>query len=397
MKYLVEHFLKALIIVISAMTWIIASAQTTVSGGYLTPVPEALKAELAPPEVDGTAWIVFDHNTGWILGSHNAKERIEPASLTKIMTAYIVINDIQQGRITLSDMVPVSEKAWRMGGSRMFIETGQSVSVEDLLKGLIIQSGNDAAVALAEYVAGSEEAFAQMMNAKAEELGMVDTHYMNSSGWPEDEHYTTAYDLALLSHAVIQQEGDFYELYSQKDFEYGGIAQNNRNSLLGKVNGVDGIKTGHTQSAGYCLVGSALRDTRRITAAVVGSSSVKGREGAVSTLLEYGFKRYENYVLTPEKKLYDMMVYGGEENLVPLSVASRTEIPVGLEKVDSVKLVPEVPDDTFAPVASGDIYGSVAVQVADNTVVSIPLKAMEDVEKGSIWTRLVDWIRYLLK
>lgn len=256
----------------------------------LTLAPLSAANGLIPraPDVDARGYLLMDAKSGQVIVEHNAEQELPPASLTKMMTAYLVEKEIAAGNITEQEMVPISVKAWRMGGSRMFIQEGTRVSVQDLLKGVVIQSGNDASVALAEYVAGSEEAFADLMNNQARELGMDDTHFMNATGWPAENHYTTAHDLAILARAIIRDFPEHYDLYAQKEFTYNGITQHNRNLLLWRDDSVDGLKTGHTEEAGYCLVSSAKQDGMRLIAVVMGTDSEAARARESQKLLSYG-------------------------------------------------------------------------------------------------------------
>src|SRR6202795_2989385 len=245
------------------------------------------------PEVDARSYIVVDYRTDKILAAKDAVARVEPASLTKLMTAYIVFQELAAGKLKLDQSVTVSEHAWRSEGSRTFIELGKPVSVQDLILGMIVQSGNDATIALAERVAGAEETFAQMMNTEANRLGMTGTHFENSSGLPSPQHYTTARDMSLLAIAMIRDFPQYYKYYSIREFEHNDLKQQNANGLLGRDPSVDGLKTGHTDSAGYCLVTSALRDGMRLVSVVLGSTSMKGRENASAALLNYGFTFYD--------------------------------------------------------------------------------------------------------
>ena len=254
----------------------------------------------APPEVGAKAYILADHFSGRVLAESNADQRLEPASLTKIMTAYVVFRELAKGNLKLDTMVTVSEKAWRTEGSRMFAQVGAQISVENLLKGMIVQSGNDASVALAEHVAGDEAVFAQVMNQNAERLGMKNTHFKNSMGLPDPDHYTTARDLFILTSALISEFPEYYQWHAIKEFLFNGIKQTNRNRLLWQDSTVDGVKTGHTEGAGYCLVTSALRDGMRLIAVVMGTKSDKLRAQANQTLLNYGFRFYETRALYKE-------------------------------------------------------------------------------------------------
>ena len=238
---------------------------------------QPLAAAVSPPEVNAEGHLLIDLLSGQVLAENNADARLEPASLTKIMTAHLVFHEIEAGRVRLEDLVTISEKAWKMGGSRMFIEVGKQVSVEDLLKGLIIQSGNDAAVALAEHIAGSEDAFAELMNKESARLGATNTHFVNASGMPHENHYTTARDIAKISQATIVEYPEFYKWYAIKEYTFNDITQKNRNSLLWQDKSVDGVKTGHTEAAGYCLVASAVRDGTRLLSVIMGTESIAAR------------------------------------------------------------------------------------------------------------------------
>src|SRR3984885_12810523 len=275
------------------------AAFTTVPGLAQTPTPPAPAAPASsmsiptPPQLDARAYVLVDYRTDKILAAKDATARVEPASLTKLMTAYIVFQELAAGKLKLDEQVTVSERAWRSEGSRTFIELGKPVTVQDLILGMIVQSGNDATIALAERIAGTEDTFAQMMNATAKSLNMVGSHFENSSGLPSPQHYTTARDMSLLAIAMIRDFPQYYKYYSIREFEHNGIKQQNRNGLLEKDPSVDGLKTGHTDSAGFCLVTSAHREGMRLISVVLGSASMKARENASAALLSYGFTFYE--------------------------------------------------------------------------------------------------------
>jgi len=267
----------------------------------------------APPEVAAKNYLLVDVASGKVLAEKNADEKIEPASITKLMTAFVVYKEMEAGRLSMDDIVTISEKAWRMGGSRMYLEVGSKVPVHELLKGLIIQSGNDASVALAEHIAGTEDAFVQLMNQHAVELGMNDTHFVNCTGWPDKQHLTTARDIAKLAIAIIHESPEHYSWYAEKEFTYNNIKQYNRNKLLWRDDSVDGIKTGHTESAGYCLVSSALRDDMRIVSVVLGTDSEKARANVSQALLNYGFRFFESHTLYNKGDVLSRpRVWGGE-------------------------------------------------------------------------------------
>ncbi len=289
------------------------------------PVPHVVPS---PPKTAAEAYILIDYNSGKIIASQNADMRVEPASLTKIMTGYVVINELSNGNISLDDMVTISPKAWKMPGSKMFIEVGKKVSVHDLIKGMVIQSGNDASVALAEHIAGSEEVFAELMNKYAESLGMTHTHYMNATGLPNPDHYTTAEDLSILARALINKFPEEYEWYAQKKFTFNGITQYNRNKLLWQDPSVDGLKTGHTESAGYCLVTSAKRDDMRLISVVLGTDSAKQRIQESQKLLNYGFRFFETHKLYQAgQRLNDARIWEGQQDTVGLGLETTFTSP----------------------------------------------------------------------
>ncbi|MEJ2308136.1 MAG: D-alanyl-D-alanine carboxypeptidase [Gammaproteobacteria bacterium] len=344
-----------------------------------------------PPAIEAGGHLLIDVHTGNVLSENNADARLEPASLTKIMTAHIVFMEIEAGRIKLDDLVTVSEKAWKMEGSRMFIEVGKQVTVEDLLKGLIIQSGNDSAVALAEYVAGSEEAFAQLMNKEAKRLGATGTNFVNSSGMPDPEHYTTPRDIALISRATILDHPEFYDWYAIKDFTYNDIKQNNRNGLLWKDKSVDGVKTGHTEAAGYCLVASALRDGTRLMSVVMGTESVAAREKASSELLNYGFRFFETRkILSGGAELQQVKIWKGDVEQVPVGVASDVYMtyPRGERESLQAQLLLSTPIE--APLERGEQVGSVVISLKGEKQKSVPLVTLAAVSEGGFFSRMTD-------
>lgn len=361
-------------------------------------VPEAAKTDLPPPDLTARSWVLLDFNTGWILAEHESDQRIEPASLTKLMTAYVVFGELRKGAISLDDKVHVSEKAWKTGGSRMFIEVNTQVTVENLLKGLIIQSGNDAAVALAEHVAGTEEAFATRMNDTAERLGMTNTNFTNAPGLPDPDHYSTARDLSLLASSLIREFPDYYKWYSIREFTYNDITQHNRNVLLGRDETIDGVKTGYTENAGYCLIGSGRRDGMRLVATVTGTDSPKRRAEEVHALLKYGFASYESKLLFDGgKPAARVPVYKGNLDNVSLAVERPLYVTVAKGKEPELKADLQVPDSTMAPVDSGQELGGVTVTLAGDALMEAPLVAMNSIERGTWWQVALDsvllWFR----
>jgi D-alanyl-D-alanine carboxypeptidase (penicillin-binding protein 5/6) len=344
-----------------------------------------------PPTIEASSFILLDHQTGKVLAENNADVKLAPASLTKIMTVYVVFKEIANGHLHLDDLATISKKAWSTSGSRMFVEVNDRVKIEDLLKGVIIQSGNDASVALAEHVAGSEEVFAAMMNQQAERLGMKNTKFKNSDGLPVEGHYTTARDLALLTMALIKEFPDFYPWFSQQEFVYNKIVQHNRNQLLGRDPSVDGVKTGHTDEAGYCLVASALRNDMRLISVVMGAKSTNARAVQNQNLLNYGFRFYEAHKLYDGKKsLSDARVWKGDIKELPLGLAEDLYATIPRGHYDDLKAVIHVDKNITAPVKEGDKLGSVEVSFKGEPIIKKDLVALKTVEKGNIFRQLTD-------
>jgi D-alanyl-D-alanine carboxypeptidase (penicillin-binding protein 5/6) len=346
----------------------------------------------APPSLAANAWILMDANTGKVLIENNADEQLPPASLTKIMTSYIVAKDLENGRINEDDEVPISVTAWKMGGSRMFIQEGTKVLLSDLLKGVIVSSGNDASVALAEYIAGSENAFADIMNQQASLLGMSGTHYSNATGWPDDGHLTTARDLALLSRALINDYPTQYSIYAEKYFKFNNIDQTNRNSLLWRDRSVDGLKTGHTEEAGYCLVASATRKGMRLISVVMGAKSKAARAQESQKLLSYGFRYYETNKMYSAGDVVekDAPVWYGTENKVNLVVSENVylTIPQGSKKDLKSKIV--LNDIIEAPLTETEELGKMSVYLDEDTLAKFPIFAEHAVDEAGIFERLWD-------
>lgn len=369
-----------------------------------TPVPNVTGARPVPaaPQVGANSYLLQDFNSGRILVEHNADARVEPASITKLMTAYVVFSELNEGNITLEETVAVSEKAWRTGGSRMFIEPGMQVTVEDLIRGMVIQSGNDASVALAEHVAGSEEAFASLMNHYAELLGMSETNFMNATGLPDPAHYTTARDIVALSAATIRDFPEYYSWYSEKEFTFNGIRQHNRNTLLWRDPAIDGLKTGHTEAAGYCLASSAMRDGMRLVSAVMGSSSESSRASESQTLLNYGFRFFETVQLYEAgSELAKARVWKGlaEEVALGLSDALFVTIPRG--RYDELEAQVQMEPELSAPLGEGQVVGTINVQLGEELVASRNLVTLAAVEEagffGSTWDSLQLWMNGLFE
>ena len=347
-----------------------------------------------PPAIDADGYFLLDYNSGQVLAERNADQRMEPASLTKMMVSYIVAEELKLGAITKEDMVTVSEKAWRMTGSRMFIEVGEKVSIGDLLKGMIVQSGNDATIALAEHIAGSEQSFVALMNQHAQRLGLNDTHFVDATGLPHPEHYSTPRDLALLGKALIRDFPEQYDLYSMKTFKYNKIEQHNRNTLLWKNEAVDGIKTGHTESAGYCLVASALQDNMRLISVVLGTKSKKARSTESNKLLNYGFRFYETHKLyEANQPLTTVRIWKGENDELPLGLNEDLYITIPKGQYKNLDASMSINAEIIAPAEKGRTYGTVNIMLGDKNYAVRKLIALSDVGPGTFWRNIVDSIK----
>ncbi len=352
----------------------------------------------SPPTLAASGYILVDHDSGQVIAESNADDRLEPASLTKLMTAYSVFTELRAGHISLEDQVRVSEKAWRMIGSRMFIEAGARVSVKELLKGMIIASGNDASVALAEHVAGGEDAFVMLMNAHAQRLGMHDTHFANSTGLPDPELYTTPRDMALLARAMINEFPEYYRWYSERSYTYNEIRQSNRNLLLFRDDSVDGLKTGHTRAAGYCLVASALRNETRLISVIMGTNSERARAQESEKLLNYGFRFFETHRLYGAlEPLSELRIWKGESEQVALGLEEELYITVPRGQYDDLQASIRVDKTISAPVAQFQIMGNVEVRLGDKLLAERPLIALEAIEKGGLWQQLKDHIMLMFQ
>ncbi|MDX1573728.1 MAG: D-alanyl-D-alanine carboxypeptidase family protein [Methylophaga sp.] len=368
----------------------ILTASTASFAGAVVPNPVA-------PGIGAESYILMDHDSGKVLAEDAADERLPPASITKLMTSYVVSHELEAGNIKLEDEVLISENAWRMIGSRSFIEVNTKVPVEALLRGMIVQSGNDAAVALAEHIAGSEEVFAQMMNQYAQQLGMNNTNFMNSTGLPDPNHYTTARDIAILSSALIRDFPDHYKWYAEKEYTYNGITQHNRNKLLWRDNSVDGLKTGHTEEAGYCLSASAKRDGMRLIAVVLGTSSENARAQEIQKLFNYGFRFFETHQLyAAGEKITDSKVWKGASETIDLGLAQGFSVTVPRGQYQDLQAVSNLQQPMIAPIAAGTELGEVEVRLGDEIITTQKLVALSDVQKGSWWRRLIDSLLLLI-
>ena len=353
-----------------------------------------------PPDLGVGSYILYEPNTGKVLVSYNADEPVEPASLTKLMTSYVIADYIKEDFISLDDEPKISIKAWKTEGSRMFIREGTRVKVSDLLKGMVIQSGNDAAVALAEHAEGSEENFAYVMNEFADNLGMKNSSFNNASGLPDPLNVTSAYDLALLTAALIKDFPEQYQLYSEKYFTYNGIKQANRNRLLWRDEIFDGGKTGYTSAAGYCLVGSAMRGDMRLVAVVLGSEDDK-RFNDVSALMTYGFRHYDTVKLfDANESLRDVEIVAGKSESVPVGATEDIILTLTKDQRESIRYEVEVGTRILAPISASDQAGTLRVLDGDNNVLAeTDLIYLEDVEELGFFQRLIaiiwNWIKSL--
>ena len=347
----------------------------------------------APPIIGAKSYLVVDGTTGHELASLDPDSPLAPASLTKIMTTYVVFKALRQGQIQLDDEVTISERAWRTPGSRMFVEVGTRVTIEDLLMGMIVQSGNDASVALAEHIAGTEGVFAQMMNQYAQQLGMLSSHFLNATGLPAEGHVTTARDLATLARALISEFPDYYARHAVKEFTYNDIKQSNRNSLLWRDPSVDGIKTGHTDDAGYCLVSSAQRDGMRIVSVVLGTSSTRARTDGSQALINYGFRFFETRLLYKAgEEVTTARIWKSENITSRLGVLEDLYITVPRGSYDKLESTLDIPAIVEAPIAAGQPVAELKISLGADQLLSTPLRALDDNPTGSFWQRTKDSI-----
>ena len=380
------------------LVWIALTCLFSMASAANVPLTEALgngPPIPAAPKLQASGYLLVDATNGEILVEHNAEEPLPPASLTKMMTAYIAEREITEGRISFDDQVPVSVKAWKTGGSRMFIREGTEVRLEDLLRGIIIQSGNDASVAVAEYIAGSEDVFADVMNQTAISLGMTNTQFKNATGLPQEGHYTTAKDLSILAARIIQDFPDTYPIYEEKNFTYNGIKQANTNSLLFRDPTVDGLKTGHTEEAGYCLVASAERDGFRLISVVMGTASEKAREQETTKLLQYGFRYFSGKTLfTAGEPLPESArkVWFGEMESVDLAPTEPLYVTLPLGRESAIQATLDAPDTLDAPLEAGAVVGTVKIRLGERVLAESPVAVAEAVPEGGLFKRLMDFV-----
>lgn len=382
--------------VLLAATALVASfwAQTAL----VQPAPQAAQPADAqiiprPPQINATSYILMDAATGAVLVESNADTPLPPASLTKIMTTYVADSEIAAGNISLDDEVHVSVKAWKTEGSKMFIQEGTKVRLEDIMRGIIIQSGNDASIALAEHIAGSEDAFADMMNQYAARLGLTNSYFKNASGLPDPEHVMSARDLAVLARAVILEFPEPYKMYAEREFTYNNIRQPNRNTLLFTDRTVDGMKTGFTEEAGYCLVASAVRDGMRLITVVMGTESTDARATETAKLLTYGFRFFETYELfSANQVLGNLQVWSGQADSVDVGIQDALTVTIPRGQAQRLETTLTLNEKVKAPITAGQVLGTAKVSLGDQVYYDGPVVAMADVERGSLLKRLMDWL-----
>ncbi len=346
------------------------------------------------PELDLDSYLLVDFYSGVELAMKNPDKRVEPASITKLMTAYIIYQELEKNAISLKDKVLISKKAWKMEGSRMFVEAGKKVPLNRMLHGLIIQSGNDAAIALAEHISGTVESFVDKMNQQTKKLGMSSTHFVNVTGWPDKDHYTTPRDIVILTRALIKEYPDHYKLYSKKEYSYNGIKQYNRNKLLWRDKTVDGVKTGHTNSAGYCLVASAKRNDMRLISVVLGAKDDKSRADYSQELIEYGFRLFETHKLYDAGSvLSEARIWKGQQSTVPVGILNDFYVTVEKGHYKNLKGLMELNSQLDAPIKRGDVVGKAIIKDGETKVIEVPLLALDNVDEGGFWTAVTDSIK----
>ena len=369
-------FLRSIFLILSLVGYLSAQA----------PVPQ-------PPQINASSYILMDFNTGTVLAEREIDSRVEPASLTKLMTAYVIFKAIEEEQMDLNELVMVSERAWRTEGSRMFIEVGDQVRVDDLLRGMIIQSGNDASVALAEHLAGSEAAFANVMMYHADLLGMTGSSFMNATGLPDPNHYMTARDVATLAQAIISEFPNYYQLYSERSFTYNDIQQGNRNTLLRRDPSVDGLKTGYTDSAGYCLASSAIRDNMRLIAVVFGMNSAEARAEGSQVLLNYGFRFFETRrLINVNENVAEARILGGTPAYIPVGLGEEVFLTLPRGTYDDISVQVDINPDLWAPVDIGAQVGDIHILLNDSIVYENTLNALNSSEDAGYWQMLKDYV-----
>jgi len=400
---MIKKIFASVLLASSSLTFAQQPAAPAPTTTLPTPTPVLLVEQKpvvipAAPQLAASGFILVDATTGSIVAEGNSEQRLPPASLTKMMSSYLVVDEIEKGRVTEDAMVNISVKAWKMGGSRMYVKEGTQVSVIDLLRGVIIQSGNDATVALAEYVAGNEDAFVDSMNQKAAQLGMVNTHFENSSGWPAEGHLTTAKDLAVLARAIINDHPNHYPLYAEKYFFYNNIRQPNRNLLLFRDDSVDGLKTGHTDEAGYCLVASSKRENTRFIAVVMGTASENARAAETEKLLAYGFRYFQTTQLYQAgQQVSSSRVWAGKSQEVTLGIPTNIILTLPKGREQSLQAKMHINEIIKAPIVAGQELGNLTVELDGQLLVNTPIVALQPVEEAGFFARLIDNLKLFFR
>ena len=354
----------------------------------------------AAPQVNSKAYILIEANSDQVIAEKNSEQILPPASLTKVMTMYIASEALKNGQIKATDKVHISKKAWQAEGARMFVKQGSNVEIKELINGIVIASGNDATIALAEHIAGSEDSFAEMMNITAQRLGMKNSHFVNATGLPHKDHYTTAKDLSILAKAVIKDFPEEYHIYKQKWIEYNHIKQPNRNRLLWRNNKVDGIKTGHTDEAGYCLIAAAQDGTMRLINVQLGAPSDSSRTNNTQAVLTWGMRFYETRLAQSMfKKTAKVRVWGGSYKYTPLGINEDLYVTVPKGQANNINIAAKIAQDTHAPIKRGQEFGQMEVKLGEQVIITKPLFTLAENENGSIWQRSSDkvselWHRY---
>ena len=349
-----------------------------------------------PPQIKATSYILLDAQTNKVIVEYEADERNPPASLTKIMTTYLVEQMIQRGVVERSEKVPVSIKAWKAEGSKMFIREGTEVDLMDLLRGVVIQSGNDASIALAEFVAGDEASFAQMMNDQAEKLGMLNSNFLNSTGLPDEGHYSSARDMALLTKDMIKRFPEHYQLYSERSFKFNNIEQPNRNRLLRYDRSVDGVKTGYTKAAGYCLVASAERNGMRLISVVMGAENDDSRVRESQKLLTYGFRNFETSTIYEESEIVKSApLFYGVEEVISLGVSENVSVTIPRGSYEKLEAQIKVPKIIEAPVRKGDVLGELLLMMDEETIYKTSVISLENYEQAGLFSRFSDYLELI--
>ncbi|MBL7002648.1 MAG: D-alanyl-D-alanine carboxypeptidase [Gammaproteobacteria bacterium] len=372
-------------------TFILALSISMLSHATPKPTPKA-------PSLNANSFYLIDFESGVVLAEKNPHKKVEPASITKLMSMYLVDKALADGQLQLTDTVTISEKAWRMKGSKMFIEVGKEISVQNLIKGMVIQSGNDATIALAEHIAGSEDAFVGYMNHRAEMLGMKNTQFKNATGWPEEGHYSTAHDIAILAQAIIREFPASYAYYKEKEFTFNKIRQFNRNRLLWRDDSVDGLKTGHTEAAGYCLVASAMREDMRLISVVLGAKSDKARTKYSQSLINYGFRYFETHKLYSAKEtLKEAPIWFGTQEQVSLGIETDLFINIPKGRYKDLNATIEVDSNIEAPISEGQELGAISIKLDGKELSSLPIVALHSVEDGGLIKKAMDSVKRVFK